>query len=104
MNPNGLTKKQELEILKKERKAKPIVFKKRLVIINRKYCDDDRPSHAIIGAIVTAKTERQLATLWEKWRGEVEYPDSDSQFINWLVEEGYGEVPEMDWEIATIAD
>ena len=112
MNPNGLTKKQELKILKEEetirresgRPRKSQKPKRRLVIIERKYCDDDRPSHAIIGGLVTSKTEQQLKLLWEKWREEVEYPDSDSQFIKWLVEKGYGKEPELDWEIATIAD
>ena len=79
-------------------------MKKRLVIINRKYCDSERPSHGIVGAVVTNKTEHQLGILWEDWRAEVEFPDSDSQFIDWLVKNHGCEIPKMDWEIAVISD
>lgn len=78
-------------------------MKKRLVIIERKYCDDDRPSHCIIGGVITSRTEQEINHLWLEWREEVEYPDSDSQFIDWLVKK-HGCKRAEDWEIVTIAD
>lgn len=75
----------------------------RTVIIQRKYCDDDRPSHAIIGGVFTSLTEHELSLLWLEWREEVEYPDSDSQFIDWLIK-NHGCQRAEEWEIATIED
>ena len=78
-------------------------MKKRLVVIQRKYSDGDLPSRCIIGAVITSRTEREINHLWQKWQEEVKYPDSDSQFIDWLVEE-QGFQRAEGWDEVTIAD
>lgn len=34
-----------------------------------------------------------LADLWDEWREENPHPDTDSEFIEWLVEKGWTEHP-----------
>ena len=88
------------KIKKAKRKPKRVW---QTIIIQRKYCDDDRPSHCIIGGVYTNLTEQEINSLWWEWREEVECPDSDSQFIDWLIE-NHGCQRAEEWEIITIAD
>lgn len=88
------------KIKKAKRKTKRV---ERTVLIQRRYNDDDRPSQAIIGGVFTSLTEHELNLLWLEWREEVEFPDSDSQFIDWLIE-NHGCQRAEEWEIATISD
>lgn len=87
---------------KKSSKRKPKRIE-RTVLIQRRYSDDDRPSQTIIGGVFTSLTEHELNLLWLEWRDEVEYPDSDSQFIDWLIE-NHGCQRAEETEIATIPD
>ena len=74
---------------------------KKLVIIQRKYNDGDFPSSSILGAVMTDKTEAQLLALWSEWQEECPQPDSDSQFIDWLIKEICFEKAEG-WDTCTI--
>ena len=76
---------------------------KKLVIIQRKYNDYDNPSSSILGAVLTDKTEPQLKALWNEWQKSCPQPDSDSQFIDWLIEEKCFEKADS-WGTCTISD
>lgn len=76
---------------------------KKLVIIQRKYNDDDFPSSVIIGAVMTDKTESQIIALWSEWQERFPQPDSDYQFVEWLIENEGCEKAEG-WEVCSIND
>jgi hypothetical protein len=50
---------------------------------------NDENQRYFIGAVQVADLNTfHVQALWEEWQEAVEEPDSDSQFIEWLVKEG----------------
>lgn len=49
-----------------------------------------------IGAVQVDDVDTfNLEALWDEWQSEVEEPDSDSEFVVWLIETGKATEPAM---------